>query len=749
MEVAAVDARIEQVTVYARGARVRRVVTIPAPLPARVRIVGLPLAVIDDTVRVEVGGPAIATAVRAGVDAPAGDAAPEESAELRAAHRRLAIAETEVERITAALELLAAAPVIEEDPGDEAPPAWSAVVGARRTVVAVRVERELVLRERSRRRVARPWRRSARSRRSPIASDARAPRRSRSCTSCASTSRSSSSATAASEIAIRLEYQVAAARWAPSYVARHRWRRRSRFELRAVVAQDAGEDWTGVALRLSTAEPERFAPLPELAAAEDRPPATGAGEAAGSARRPSVPTRCTRTTTARCTRASARPRRCSRARARSRTRPTRAGRHRRGPPMAVPCPISSPSKCGTRTRRARRRRSTRRPRGIACRRRRIPPPLAAARPAPAPPAPQMMKQRAMIAQRGCDERGRRGASSQPPAPPSGADAAPRLRQPRDGAAVDRPRAARSSPAPRDAACRRDRARGRDGGRAHRAARACRRAASPTGPTPTTTRSRPTARSTSRADGAWHSIAVTARAGTAKLRHVAVPREQADVFRVAEIVNPFDGPLLPGPIDVYDRGQFLVTSDGRLHAARRDRRDRARRRSGRQDRAQHRVPRGGRRHAARRSSAGPRGHDRGREPSRDARSISRCASACRSRAKVTTTSRCRSVGSSRRGSDGRPIPTRRATSACAAAIAGASRSPAGGEASRCARPTRSRSRPSSSSSAATGGSRDRADRRGDRARGSRGDHAAGHAAARGGPAAARRSSASRRCSPTRR
>jgi uncharacterized protein (TIGR02231 family) len=61
------------------------------------------------------------------------------------------------------------------------------------------------------------------------------------------------------------------------------------------------------------------------------------------------------------------------------------------------------------------------------------------------------------------------------------------------------------------------------------------------------------------DGAWHSVALTTRPGTAKLRHVAVPREQADVFRVAEVGNPFDGPLLPGPIDVYDRGQFLVTS----------------------------------------------------------------------------------------------------------------------------------------------------------------------------------------------
>jgi hypothetical protein len=62
------------------------------------------------------------------------------------------------------------------------------------------------------------------------------------------------------------------------------------------------------------------------------------------------------------------------------------------------------------------------------------------------------------------------------------------------------------------------------------------------------------------DGAWHSVALTARAGSANVRHVAVPREQQDVFRVAEVTNPFDGPLLPGPIDIYDRGQFLVTSE---------------------------------------------------------------------------------------------------------------------------------------------------------------------------------------------
>src|SRR5207248_7441258 len=67
----------------------------------------------------------------------------------------------------------------------------------------------------------------------------------------------------------------------------------------------------------------------------------------------------------------------------------------------------------------------------------------------------------------------------------------------------------------------------------------------------------------RADGAWHALAITAKPATVKLRHVAVPREQPDVFRVAAIANPHAAPLLPGPIDVYDRGTFLVTSEVEL------------------------------------------------------------------------------------------------------------------------------------------------------------------------------------------
>src|SRR5687768_14989138 len=100
MEVASVEAVLAQVTVYASGARVRRVTTVNGSL-SHVRIVGLPVAVIDDTVRVEVEGAAIATNLRVSASAPsASDAAEEQTPALRAAAKRVALAETEIARLS-------------------------------------------------------------------------------------------------------------------------------------------------------------------------------------------------------------------------------------------------------------------------------------------------------------------------------------------------------------------------------------------------------------------------------------------------------------------------------------------------------------------------------------------------------------------------------------------------------------------------------------------------------------------------
>src|SRR3954462_12255775 len=106
-----VVSRIESVVVHARGARIRRVATVTGPIPAQLRLVGLPLAVMDDTVRSEGDGPAPVHAVRVAEDVAA-EAEREEPAELRAARRRVSLAATEADRIGRAIDQLAEAPVI-------------------------------------------------------------------------------------------------------------------------------------------------------------------------------------------------------------------------------------------------------------------------------------------------------------------------------------------------------------------------------------------------------------------------------------------------------------------------------------------------------------------------------------------------------------------------------------------------------------------------------------------------------------
>src|SRR5690349_3975985 len=124
------ESRIEQVTVYAHGARIRRVATLRAPVPTVVRIAGLPVAVMDDTVRTDAEGAGTVTSLRVGIDVPGGEARSEESAELRSARRRVAVADSEVDRLRIALEQLDESTIIQEDPTDEAPAAFSAVLAA-------------------------------------------------------------------------------------------------------------------------------------------------------------------------------------------------------------------------------------------------------------------------------------------------------------------------------------------------------------------------------------------------------------------------------------------------------------------------------------------------------------------------------------------------------------------------------------------------------------------------------------------
>jgi len=60
------------------------------------------------------------------------------------------------------------------------------------------------------------------------------------------------------------------------------------------------------------------------------------------------------------------------------------------------------------------------------------------------------------------------------------------------------------------------------------------------------------------DGAFHSLPVLHGDAPLAMRHVVVPRESTDVFRLAAFDNPLASPLLRGPCDVYVGGEFLLT-----------------------------------------------------------------------------------------------------------------------------------------------------------------------------------------------
>jgi hypothetical protein len=61
------------------------------------------------------------------------------------------------------------------------------------------------------------------------------------------------------------------------------------------------------------------------------------------------------------------------------------------------------------------------------------------------------------------------------------------------------------------------------------------------------------------NGIPHRVAIGAADAGASPCFLAVPREAAEVYREAEIKNPFDAPLLAGPVDVFMDGALMTTS----------------------------------------------------------------------------------------------------------------------------------------------------------------------------------------------
>ncbi|HEY8377068.1 MAG TPA: DUF4139 domain-containing protein, partial [Nannocystis sp.] len=62
------------------------------------------------------------------------------------------------------------------------------------------------------------------------------------------------------------------------------------------------------------------------------------------------------------------------------------------------------------------------------------------------------------------------------------------------------------------------------------------------------------------DGEYHAVPLLKHAAAIELGYVVVPRESTDVFRFVKLKNPLDAPLLPGPADVYVEGDYLLSVD---------------------------------------------------------------------------------------------------------------------------------------------------------------------------------------------
>ncbi|MEW5857709.1 MAG: DUF4139 domain-containing protein [Cyanobacteriota bacterium] len=62
------------------------------------------------------------------------------------------------------------------------------------------------------------------------------------------------------------------------------------------------------------------------------------------------------------------------------------------------------------------------------------------------------------------------------------------------------------------------------------------------------------------DAQFHSVALTSNSTDVDLRYIVVPREDTNVFRIAQLRNPLQAPLLAGPADVYVDGEYILSTN---------------------------------------------------------------------------------------------------------------------------------------------------------------------------------------------
>jgi hypothetical protein len=265
------ESRIEAVRVYRVGATVRRRFDV-GPGDLELEVPGLPLSLDDSTVRVRALGAADAPVpvdLRVGLHAKAREDAATHEAEreleelrreqTRDARRRdLLTAESEL------LESIATPPRPRGEPGRPPPAspleARLALDEFKHGELEERITEIDAITERMLDREERIADLVDTLRRVSSAKKARADEVTKSVTM-----RLRGELAGGAPVTYELEYYVPGARWAPQYQCHvDREGERAQVQSRALVVQRSGEDWVGVKLELSTADPVRFSELPKL-----------------------------------------------------------------------------------------------------------------------------------------------------------------------------------------------------------------------------------------------------------------------------------------------------------------------------------------------------------------------------------------------------------------------------------------------------------------------------------------------------
>lgn len=264
---------IDSVRCHRRGAVVRRLAQLPDLAPGsetRIRIADLPLSLDDGTVRLSASGPAVVFDTAIGLEAAERTSAQrsQEEQQLDRATAEEATLRADLTCVEEMLRLLQGVEVWRRPDGAEGEPPQEIDVAARLSLLEFRRARveSLLMERRSLRASIERVKQERQQLQHAVQRLAGSllPKPNELRKSVVATLRVQSDA-AHAETALTLEYFVAAARWAPSYVLRADMARgRATMELRAYVHQSTGEDWSSVNVSLSTAELMRFTELPEL-----------------------------------------------------------------------------------------------------------------------------------------------------------------------------------------------------------------------------------------------------------------------------------------------------------------------------------------------------------------------------------------------------------------------------------------------------------------------------------------------------